>query len=167
MNLSEFLDLVSTAAVVAGLVFAGLEIRSAGRQRSHESQLLLVRSFEVPEFTRSMRAIMALPDGLSKEEVEERFADEPHLIWFWLGSMESLGILVHHREVPLELVDDFFSGPVVVSWRKLQGYVAGTRREMQRDTMHEWFQWLVERMEAREGRTPPVPANLGERDWHL
>lgn len=65
---------------------------------------------------------MALPDGLSKEEVEQRFADEPHLIWFWLGSMESLGILVHHREVPLPL-------------------------------------------EAREGRTPPVPANLGERDW--
>lgn len=54
---------------------------------------------------------MALPDGLSKEEVEQRFADEPHLIWFWLGSMESLGILVHHREVPLPLVDDFFSGP--------------------------------------------------------
>jgi len=53
-------------------------------------------------------------------------------------------------------VDQTSGGPVLVIWRKLRGYVDALRAEVGRDSMHEWYQWLVERMETlerEEGRT--------------
>ena len=35
---------------------------------------------------------------------------------------ESLGVLVFRREVTMDLVDDFFSGPILISWQKLRVY---------------------------------------------
>ena len=57
------------------------------------------------------------------------------------------------------------SGPIVVSWRKLQGYFLGSRDETGRETIGEWFQWLAERFAEREGTAPPVPAHIQYRDW--
>ena len=74
-------------------------------------------------------------------------------------------ILVFRGEVSIDLVDDFFSGPIVVSWRKLQCYFFDERRETGRETVGEWFQWLAERFAEREGAAPPVPANVQYRDW--
>jgi len=65
----------------------------------------------------------------------------------------------------MDLVDDFFSGPISVSWQRLQAYLAGERQETGRDTIGEWFQWLAERFAEREGTTPRVPAHLQYRDW--
>ena len=41
-------------------------------------------------------------------------------------------------------MDDFFSGPIVVTWRKLSQYVIERRIEAERETYFEWVQWLAE-----------------------
>jgi hypothetical protein len=71
----------------------------------------------------------------------------------------------YRSEVSIDLVDDFFSGPIVVSWRKLQGYFFDERRTTGRETIGEWFQWLAERFAERETSTAPVPAHVQYRDW--
>ena len=76
-----------------------------------------------------------------------------------------MGVLLFRREVTLDLLDDFFSGPILVSWRKLNIYVGEMRRVLQRETGAEWFQWLAERMMEREKLTPPVPAYVAHRSW--
>ena len=86
-------------------------------------------------------------------------------IYAILTSWEALGILLYRKEVSIDLVDDFFSGPIVVSWRKLSRYIAELRRDAQRDTYFEWVQWLAERMMEREKQTPPVPAHIAHHDW--
>jgi hypothetical protein len=78
---------------------------------------------------------------------------------------ESLGILVFRREVTLDLVDDFFSGPIVISWQKLKVYAEEFRRDLNRATGSEWFHWLAERMLEREKALPPVPAYIAHRNW--
>lgn len=108
---------------------------------------------------------MFLPEGLSKAEIDERLGADSDAVFHWFGTMEALGVLLHHREVSLSVVDDFFSGPIVLSWRRLQGYVADVRRETKRDTMHAWFQWLAERFIERESVAPPVPAHEAYRSW--
>src|SRR5947207_10074589 len=45
MDISLALALVSTSAIVAGVIFAGAQVRLARRQRAHEAQLILVASF--------------------------------------------------------------------------------------------------------------------------
>ena len=82
-----------------------------------------------------------------------------------MTTWESLGILIHRGEMSIELVDDFFSGPITVSWRKLQSQVFGEREALGRETVGEWFQWLAERFADRESSEPPVPAHIAHRDW--
>jgi hypothetical protein len=65
----------------------------------------------------------------------------------------------------MELIDDFFSGAIVLSWRKLHVYVEEDRRDLDRETVWEWFQWLSDRVAERERRTNPVPAHIAHRDW--
>ena len=77
------LSLVSTTAIVCSVVFAGLQIRNAQNQRSREAQLLLVRSFQTPEFINAMQVLLSLPEGLSKKEIEERVGDKAGLLLFW------------------------------------------------------------------------------------
>src|SRR5437660_6413339 len=78
---------------------------------------------------------------------------------------ESLGVLVYRREVTLDLVDDFFSGPLVISWQKLKIFSEEWRSTLNRETGNEWFHWLAERMLEREKNAPPIPAYVAHRHW--
>ena len=82
-----------------------------------------------------------------------------------MTTWESMGVLVFRREVGLDLVDDLFSGAIVLSWRKLRAYVQEMRDREDRQTYFEWFQWLAERMRDRESDSAPIPAHLEHRDW--
>jgi hypothetical protein len=85
---------------------------------------------------------------------------------FMLGlTWESLGVLLFRREVSLDLMDDLFSGAIIISWRKIHVFVEEDRRITQRDTVWEWFQWLAERMSEREKSVPPVAAHIAHRSW--
>ena len=165
MQLPVIISAITCSAIILSVVFMWVQIQGMKKQRIRESELLLARSFQTPEFMKAMGLVMHLPEGLSKKEVEEKAGDKIDLVLLWLGTWESLGILVFKREVSIDLLDDFFSGPVIISWRKLKGYVADDRKELQRDTMHEWFQWLAERMIERESKTPAHPANVSHKNW--
>jgi hypothetical protein len=165
MDVAAVLSLVSTLAVVCGVIFAGYQVRVLQRQRRRESELAVAAAVQNAPFQAALQAVTLLPAGLDREGVEGKLgADSPH-IFYWFGAMETLGILVHHGEVSFQLVDDFISGPVVLSWRNLQGYVSDVRQATGRDTMHEWFQWLAERFIERESAQTPVPAHIAYRDW--
>lgn len=166
MDLSVALSLITTVAVVSGVLFAGVQVRHARLQRAREAELLLARSFQTPEFMQAMFTAMHLPDGISREDLDALGAAVGAHVNLWQGSMESLGILVHHRELSMGLVEDFFSGPIVISWRKLRRSTEETRQAFGRDTMSEWFQWLAERIEEREAGRAPAPANIEFADWH-
>jgi hypothetical protein len=165
MDLATGLSLVSTIAVVCGVAFAAYQIRALSRQRIREAQFSLAASISSPSFQAALWKIMALPPGLDRAGVDAHLGPMSEHVYYWMGSMETLGILVHHRELPLSLVADFTSGPIVLSWRNLQGYVADVRRSTGRETMHEWFQWLAERLMERESVTPPIPAHVEFREW--
>jgi hypothetical protein len=71
------------------------------------------------------------------------------------------------REQIRETLGDFFSGAIVISWRKLSAFVEEDRRQLQRETVWEWFQWLAERMLEHEKQVPPVPAHVAHRSWKV
>ncbi len=167
MELATFLSLVSTLAIVCSVVFAGLQIRNVQNQRSREAQLLLTRSFQTPEFMKALALVQdSLPEGLSKSEIDERIGSQNELLLLWFGTMESMGMLVYYRVVSLDLIEQFFSAPIIISWRKLERYVKEWRKELQRDTIEEWYQWLAERMQERESKVPRIPAHIAHRGWH-
>lgn len=125
----------------------------------------MLHAFQTPEFVKALVLVYRLPDGLSKREIEDRLGEDLHLVYAMTTTWERIGVLVCRDEISLDLVDDFFSGPIVVSWRKLQGYFVGERWETGRETVGAWSQWLAERFAEREGAAPAVPAHVQYRGW--
>ena len=165
MDVATALQLISTVALVAGVLFAGVQWRAARLARTREAQLQLLRSFDSPEFTRSMYECAELPDGQTKAQIESLGPDRLNRVWFWVGLMESLGELVHDRAIPIGLVDNSFGGPVLITWHKLSPFVHDIRAEWKRDTMAEWFEWLADRLAELERDRGREPAYVREANW--
>jgi hypothetical protein len=167
MSVEEVFQIIEAIAVVVGVGFAMVQVRQYRRDKHREAALELLHAFQTPAFARALNIIYSMPDGLSKTEVEKYAGDEFHLVYAMTTTWESLGVLVHRGEIDLHLIHDFFSGPIAVSWRKLENHIKGERTEVGRDTINEWFQWLKERLEEMEPDAPPTPAHIAHKDWTL
>ena len=165
MSIEEMFQIVEAIAVVVGVGFAMVQVRQYRRSKHREAALELLHAFQTPEFARALNIVYSMPDGLSKAEVEKYAGDEFHLVYAMTTTWESLGVLVHRGEIDLHLIHDFFSGPIFVSWKKLEKFVIDERLEVGRDTINEWFQWLKERLEEIESDAPPRPAHIAHKDW--
>ena len=76
------------------------------------------------------------------------------------GSIESIGILVYRGELPIELIDEFFSIPIIDGWHKLAPYVEDFRQETDNPQAWEWYQWLHERLAEHHKTLPRIPAHI-------
>jgi hypothetical protein len=161
MDISTLANLVNAIAVTAGVIFAATQIRDYRRQRKRDSMLALVRSFQSPAFARGLRRLIELPDNASADQLREILGPEGEdLIVHVTATWETIGVLLFHGELTIDIIDDFFSGPILISWRKLLPYTTQLRQQYRRETWSEWFQWLAERMMEREEKSPPVPAYI-------
>src|SRR5258706_4985294 len=140
MDFRTLLSLLSTSAIIAGGIFAGVQLRHINKQRSRDSAMQMLHSFQTREFMDGYDIIFNLPIGLSKKEIEERVGERMVSVLVVLGTFESMGILVHRREISLELIDDFFSGGIVLAWKKFENYIVGVREFNNRETYAEWVQ---------------------------
>jgi hypothetical protein len=166
MDLSAIANLINAIAVTAGVIFAAVQIRDYRRRRRRDSMLALVRSFENPTFAKALRRVIELPDDATAETIREILGQEGQdLVVHVTATWETIGLLLFHGELTIDIIDDFFSGPILISWRKLLPYTLYLREHYQRDTWSEWFQWLAERMMERESKSPPVPAYIAHREW--
>ena len=166
MDISTLANLINTIAVTAGVIFAAVQIREFRRQRRRQSMYTLVQTFQGVDFAKALHLIMELPDNLDPAEIRRRVGPEGEAaIYFVVNVWETIGVLVFKKELSLDLVDDFFSGPIVLTWRKLEPYLQQLRKERKRDTLFEWCQWLAERMMEREKSGAPVPAHIAYQNW--
>lgn len=165
MELTTLFDALSSLGIIAGLIFAGVELRNFRKSRERESALQLYKTFQTPDMVRARRVIFNLPDNLSRQEIIDLLGDRLEDAYHMIQSMEGLGTLVVKREFRLELVEDFFSGLILISWRKLKRFVEDERREMKRETIGEWFQWMAEKIQEREQKIAPIPGYIEYKDW--
>jgi hypothetical protein len=165
MEFATLLDIAASAAIIIGLVFAAIELRQARIARRRESMFSLLKAYQIPEFWFALEKLFNMPDGLTRKQVEKYFGKDAHLLSLLTSTFESLGILVQRREMDIQIVEDFFSGPLLIAWKKLKRSAEQSRRERRRETLSEYFQWLAERVEEREKRKPPVPAHIAFKNW--
>ncbi|PYK38220.1 MAG: hypothetical protein DME49_08740 [Verrucomicrobia bacterium] len=166
MEISTFANLVNALAVTAGVIFAATQIRDYRCQRRRDSMLALVRSFQSSTFAKALRSVIELPDNANAEKIRETLGpDGEDLVAHLTATWETVGVLLFHKELSIDIIDDFFSGPILISWRKLLPYIADLRQQYQRETWSEWFRWLAERMMKREKSSAPVPAHVAHRAW--
>ncbi len=166
MDIATLANLINAIAVTAGVIFAAAQISYYRRRRRRDAMLELVRSFQSPAFSKALRRVIELPDNASADEIRKILGgDGEDLLVHLTATWETIGVLLYHGEFSIDVLDDFFSGPILISWRKLLPYTEALRKQYQRETWSEWFQWLAERMMERESKTPPVPAYIAHRNW--
>ena len=159
MDLSTAANVVNAVAVLAGVIFAATQIRDYRLKRRRDSMLNLVQSFQNPTFVRGLRTVIELPEGATAEEIRRRLGPEGEdLVAVLTATWETLGVMLYHNEITIEIMDEFFSGPILITWQKLLPYITFLRTHYARDTWFEWFQWMRDRMAERESKTPAVPA---------
>src|SRR2546423_2493798 len=113
VDLSTLANLINAIAVTAGVIFAAVQIRDYRGQRHRDSMSALVRSFQTPSFAHSLRRVSSLPDNVAREQIPALLGpDGEDHVYALLTSWEALGILLYRKEVTINLIDDFFSGPI-------------------------------------------------------
>lgn len=165
MEISLVFQIISTTIMVIGVVFGLANLYNFQLARKREAAIMMLNSFQTTDFVKGLLSILALPDDVSKNEIESLTEEKFLAIYVVIGTWERLGILVQRGEISIELVDDAFSGPIIQSWQKLGKYIHGFRTDLQRDTAFEWFQWLAERMMERETRGSAIPAYVAHKNW--
>ena len=162
MDLSTIANLAEAFAVIVAVGFGMVQLRQLNAQRQREAAFTLMHSIQSPQMLRGILIIDRLQDMPAKAEIDALPENDQVDVTALLATWESL---VFNHEIPLQMVDDFYSGTLAQSWRKLQPYVKELREATARPTRWEWFQWLAERMEEGESDTPPIPAFVQHRKW--
>jgi hypothetical protein len=158
------LQIIQTAAVVIGVVFALMQLRQLRTQREVQAGIELLHPLQAPESAEALLVLHQLPDNLSGEDLRKRLGDDFGPVLGVLGLFESLGPLVARGHVPIEMYADFYRGVTVLCWRKLERYIEEQRKSGW-PNLFEWLQWLAERMEERTPADGDVPAFERFRDW--
>ena len=166
ISIEAAFQVIETIAVTVGIILAVVGWKQHTEQQERESALELLHSFQTPDFAKALLLIYGLKEErLSKKQIEERFGEDMHLVYALTTTWESLGVLVYRREIKLELVSEFFSGPIRISWQKLKHYFLEERAEQKRETIGEWFEWLADRLGEQEVAVGRVPAHIAHKNW--
>lgn len=161
---SWIFDFVTMVAVLVGLTFGALELRQFREAQESQALVELFRAIQTPEYSRGVRLVRAVPDGLSAEELRGILdgpdgADILHLRL----TFEGLGVMVYRRDVSIEWVDEMFHRVILLTWDKFEPLTLAERAEY--PSGWEWNQWLAERLRERSGDWDAVPAYEAYRGW--
>ncbi len=165
-TLADLAEIFGAVVVLGGLAFALVQMQHYRQQRRETAGIELLRSFHNPEFSRSLRVVLALPKGVLKCDMKERSDGVEDAIMVVVLTFESIGVMVFRGIVPLAMVDELMGGVCVESWERLESYTNEFRLERERSTMSEWFQWLAERLAEKHARYGRPPAYDQHRGWH-
>ena len=158
-------DFFTMIAVIIGLIYGGLELRSIRATQERDSVLELYRTIQTPEYLRALQLLRNLPDTVTMAQAEQLPEEDWLLISHLRVTWESIGIMVYRKDVPLEWVDEFYRWAIITTWEKLGPMIIEDRERTGYQGMSEWVQWLAERlMERNEGREP-TPAYDAYRNW--
>jgi hypothetical protein len=158
--IANLAEIFGGIAVVFAISFGFLEFRRYKATMQREAAAALARSFQTQELAAAIRVVLELPEPIDIDQYRKLPDAEKNLIWLLLGSIESIGILVSRGDLPIALVDEFFSTPIAEGWLKLAPYVEYLRREFNSPQTWEWCQWLHERLRERHEQSPRVPAHI-------
>lgn len=75
MNLSEVANFAEALAVICAVIFGVAQFRNFQVERRRDATFALMNSLMIKDILRALSVIDALPDGLSKAEIEQQTGD--------------------------------------------------------------------------------------------
>jgi hypothetical protein len=163
MDMALAANLATTLAVIVTIVFGIAELRRWRQERRDQAALEILRSVQPQEIREAVSLILKLDDDTAPGVIraDPELANAANLIHF---AAEMFGALVFEGVVDLHMLDRMNGGWVRGCWRRLRRWVEAERVAEQRPNVGEWWQWLVERLEADPDPSKAIGAHIYYRD---
>ncbi|HEX5721973.1 MAG TPA: hypothetical protein VFZ06_04400 [Acidimicrobiia bacterium] len=147
MDLPTTLQVITTAAVVVGVIFGLLQVRQALQARRDYAAVEVVRSVQAQEVQDAVDRILRLPKDADPEVIrsDPALSQAANLVYF---AAEMFGSIVYEGVVELHTLDRMVGGWVRATWQRLRRWVEAERVDKQTPNVAEWWQWLYEMLEA-------------------
>ncbi len=146
-TLANIAEIFGALLVVAGVFIALMEVRHYRQQRQEAASMEIMRAFQSRDFTRALRLVMDYEQECrrcNEETIPQELENAAMLV---STTLEAVGLMVFQRIVPFRLVQQLMGGTIQASWRVLKPHTEWLREKLSRPSIHEWFQWLAERMD--------------------
>jgi hypothetical protein len=155
MDLSLALNVVTTVAVVGGVIFAVWQIRVAARTRETQVMLQLIEMLNSRDLMDGMSTMRDLPEGLLWPELQKQAGERWTAVFTVINTLDGLGILVSRKEVAADVADDFFHHAVAVTWQKTGVAIVERRaREPGRAGSFRFLEMLAKTQALRPVKMP-------------
>ncbi|MGA9573517.1 MAG: hypothetical protein WBS20_06165 [Lysobacterales bacterium] len=163
--LANIAEIIGTLLVISGVFFGLVEIRHYRQQRQETAAMEIMRTFQSRDFTGALRLIMDYEQECLRcreESIPLELQDAALLV---STTMEAIGLMVYQRLVPFQTVQLLMGGTTQASWRVLRPHTEWLREKLERPSIHEWFQWLSERLDEHPEYRDEEGAYLKYQDW--
>ncbi|HME87667.1 MAG TPA: hypothetical protein VKE30_00480 [Chthoniobacterales bacterium] len=138
LELAVWLNLISTIAIVAALIFTALQVRQGNIKRRDQAAVTIIQTAQSEGWTRALDLIGKLPERATVEDVEAAgLATQRAVIEFGVRA-ETIGYMVFRRSVDLETVDDLIGGVTLMFWSRAKNWC---ERDRQRTDNPKSFEW--------------------------
>lgn len=147
LDLGVVSNLITTLAVVFGVVFALVQLKQAIQARRDQAAVDIVRTVQTQEVRRAVGRVLKLPEDVDPQIIQA----DPELLDAALAvdsACEMWGCMVFENVVDHRMLDRMVGGWVRGTWRRLRVWVESERVENRNQNVGEWWQWLYERLES-------------------
>ena len=163
--MANIAEIFGAFLVVSGVLFGLVEVRHYRQQRQETASMEIMRAFQSHDFTSALRLVMQYEQECQQcheEPMPKELQDAAMLV---STTLEAVGLMVYQRIVPFRLVQHLMGGVIQAGWRVLRPHTDWMRDELCRPSIHEWFQWLAERLDEHPEYLDEVGAYTKYTHW--
>ena len=165
LDLAVWLNVISTIAIVAALIFTALQVRQGNIKRRDQASVTLIQTIQSEGWTRMLDLIGKLPDGAQISDVEAAGPEVQRALIEFGVRLESVGYMAFRRNVDLKTVDDLLGGMTLAYWSRAKNWAERERERTGTPKYAEWCEWLADRVSERRDKLGHKPAYTLYTDW--
>ncbi|HEY6070777.1 MAG TPA: hypothetical protein VIU85_05310 [Chthoniobacterales bacterium] len=165
LDLAIWLNVISTIAIVAALIFTALQVRQANIKRRDQASITLIQTIQSEGWTRMLELISKLPEGAQASDVEAAGPEVQRAVIDFGIRLETVGYMVFRRYVDLCTVDEMIGGITLAFWARGKGWLQRERERTGTPKYAEWCEWLADRIAERRDKLGHEPAQILYADW--
>lgn len=159
---ANYAEIFGAITVVGGLLFAGIQIKLAREQRREAAAMTLLASYMASgTFPRAARLVMKTEDLVEacKDPEVGVAVDEVNML------VESIGLMVYNRSIPLRLVAEWGAGGITRLWKRIEPLHTIERDDRGGTSPFDWWAWLATMIERHHPEMMTTSALDRHDDW--
>lgn len=164
IQLDTFIQLVTLFALIASVLFGGIEIRRAAKLRAEKAALDVFDITVQRDIIDSFVLVLDLPLDCSPDLIRSS-PDLRRACQLLMNLFEYWGTMVFYKIVPLRTLDLLVGGVVRGCWKRLHIYWQAERDIHDVPALAEWFQWLADRLKEYPQPEKKAGAHISFSSW--